>query len=90
MSEPKAHAERAGPPPFGELLRRHRLAAGLTQEDLAERAGLSARGISDLERGARSHPYQETVRLLADALALDGAERVALLQSSIPRCGCSR
>ncbi len=36
---------------FGELLRRSRVATGLTQEELAERAGLSARGISDLERG---------------------------------------
>ena len=35
------------------LLRRYREAAGLTQETLAQRAGLSARGISDLERGAR-------------------------------------
>ena len=39
--------------PFGELLRRLRVAAGLTQEALAERAGLSARGLSDLERGVR-------------------------------------
>ena len=39
---------------FGDLLRRYRTAAGLTQEELAERAGLSTRGISDLERGARS------------------------------------
>ncbi len=44
-----------GPLPFGDLLRRLRLAAGLSQEALAERAGLSARGISDLERGARDH-----------------------------------
>jgi transcriptional regulator with XRE-family HTH domain len=36
---------------FGELLRDHRRAAGLTQEELAERAGLSARSISELERG---------------------------------------
>ena len=35
------------------LLLRYRMAAGLSQEDLAERAGLSRRGISDLERGAR-------------------------------------
>src|SRR5262249_50078999 len=40
-------------PTFGELLRRHRRAAGLTQDQLAERAGLSVRGISDLERGRR-------------------------------------
>jgi sugar lactone lactonase YvrE/transcriptional regulator with XRE-family HTH domain len=60
---------------FGTLLRRHRLAAGLTQEELAERAHLSARGISDLERGARSTPRKDTLLLLADALALSGEER---------------
>src|SRR5687768_1137698 len=38
---------------FGNLLRRLRSAAALSQEDLAERAGLSRNGISDLERGAR-------------------------------------
>ena len=43
---------------FGDLLRRYRVAAGLTQEELAERASLSARGISDLERGARSAPQR--------------------------------
>ena len=37
----------------GEVLRRFRVAASLSQEALAERAGLSARGISDLERAAR-------------------------------------
>ena len=70
---------RADAPSFGDLLRRHRVAAGLTQEELAERASLSARGISDLERGARAHPYGETARLLAEGLALAGSERAALL-----------
>ena len=41
---------------FGDVLRRYRVAAGLTQEALAERAALSARGISDLERAARTAP----------------------------------
>ena len=54
------------------------MAAGLSQEALAERAGLSARAISDLERGARRAPYRETVRLLADALGLSDADRAAL------------
>ena len=54
---------------FGEVLRRLRSGAALSQEALAERAGLSKRGISDLERGARLAPRLETVRLLADALA---------------------
>ncbi|MBW3632806.1 MAG: helix-turn-helix domain-containing protein [Chloroflexi bacterium] len=67
---------------FGELLRQHRLAAGLIQEELAERAGLSARGISDLERGARSHPHRETVQLLADALGLSGAARSAFVRAA--------
>jgi len=43
---------------FGEQLRRHREAAGLTQEELAERASLTAKGISALERGERQRPYQ--------------------------------
>lgn len=60
---------------FGDLLRHYRLAAGLTQEELAERANLSARGISDLERGARSSPRKDTLLLLADALTLAEPER---------------
>lgn len=55
---------------FGQLLRRHRKAAGLTQEELAERAHLSVRAISDLERGQRTVPQRETVELLARALDL--------------------
>jgi len=63
---------------FGDLLRRHRLAAGLTQEVLADRAGLSVRGLSDLERGARLAPRRETVQLLCKALQLSEAERARL------------
>ena len=64
---------------FAALLRRHRAAAGLSQEALAERAGLSRRGIADLERGARAFPYAETLRRLADALALDAVDRATFL-----------
>src|ERR687885_215106 len=46
---------------FGALLRRHRLAAGLTQEQLAERAGLGARSVQDLERGV-ARPLRRTAR----------------------------
>ena len=67
----------AGRVPFGRLLRRSRLAAGLSQEALAERAGLSWRTISDLERGVKHGPRGSTLRLLADALALGAAERAA-------------
>ena len=63
---------------FGDILRHHRVAAGLTQEALAERAAMSARGISDLERGAGTHPYPATVRRLAEALELSDADRTVL------------
>src|SRR5829696_3553637 len=66
---------------FAALLRRYRVAAGLSQEALAERAGLSARAISDLERGVRRAPYRETVSLLADALGLRDGDRAALREA---------
>jgi predicted ATPase/DNA-binding XRE family transcriptional regulator len=59
---------------FAQLLKSYRHAAGLTQEELAERAGLSARSISDLERGVKLHPYANTVRQLAQAFALDESQ----------------
>jgi len=63
---------------FSELLRRHRIASGVSQEALAERARISASAIGALERGARRAPYRETVTLLADALGLSAVERGAL------------
>jgi predicted ATPase/DNA-binding XRE family transcriptional regulator len=69
-------------PTFGDLLRRHRRARDLTQEALAERAGVSVRAVSDLERGARAHPYRETAAMLADALGLVEGERAALLAAA--------
>src|SRR5437763_4519262 len=62
------------PSAFGTLLRRHRLALGLTQEELAERAGLSPRVISEIERGGPHTPRKDTVALLAGALALSPEE----------------
>lgn len=69
---------------FGALLRRYRVAAGLTQAELAERSGLSTRGVSDLERGARTRPHRETVELLADGLGLDAADRVVFQEAARP------
>ena len=57
---------------FGDLLRRHRAAAGVTQEDLAGRAGLTPQAIGLLERGKRRQPHAYTVQRLAEALDLDG------------------
>ena len=69
---------------FGTLLRRYREAAGLTQEQLAERAGLSVRGISDLERSVRQSPRRETLDLLASALALPPHKRALLEAAARP------
>jgi len=57
-------------PSFARLLRRLRLRARLTQEELADRSGLSVEAISALERGFRRHPRRATRALLADALGL--------------------
>ena len=57
---------------FGDVLREYRRAAGLTQEELAERAGISPRSISEMERGGEHVPRRDTVSLLARALGLDG------------------
>jgi predicted ATPase/DNA-binding CsgD family transcriptional regulator/transcriptional regulator with XRE-family HTH domain len=62
-------------PAFGVHLRRYRERAGLTQEALAERAGLAASAVAALERGRRQRPYPDTVQRLADALALSAADR---------------
>lgn len=67
---------------FGPALRRVRVGAQLTQEELAERSGLSVRGISDLERGERTRPHPHTVRLLADALQLQGQERAGFVEAA--------
>ena len=58
------------------------MAAGLTQEALAERAGLSVRGVQDLERGLKRAPRFDSVRLLADALGLAPGAAAALTTSA--------
>jgi tetratricopeptide (TPR) repeat protein/transcriptional regulator with XRE-family HTH domain len=63
------------PVTFAGLLRKLRTGARLTQEELAEAAGLSPRSVSDLERGIALTPHRDTVRLLADALQLIGPAR---------------
>jgi predicted ATPase/DNA-binding XRE family transcriptional regulator len=74
---------RDSPPNFGTQLRRLREAAGLSQEELASRAGITAKAVSMLERGKRRRPYPHTVRALADALELSEGER-AVLTDAIP------
>ena len=70
------------PASFGALLSRYRTAALLTQEQLAERAGLSTRGVSDLERGIKGKPRAFTVRQLSDALHLSPDDRATFEQAA--------
>lgn len=67
--------------PFATRLRQFRKAAMLSQEELALGSGLSLRGISDLERGVHPTPRLETVRMLANGLALDDAGRAELIHA---------
>jgi transcriptional regulator with XRE-family HTH domain/tetratricopeptide (TPR) repeat protein len=66
---------------FGSLLKRYRRAAGLSQEELAERAGYSVGHISKLETSIRM-PSPATAELVADALELSASERSILLRAA--------
>ena len=68
---------------FGTLLRRYRVEVGLTQEALAERAGISVRGISDLERELNRHPRRDTLSLILDALALPAHDEAILRAAAL-------
>ncbi|HEU5472622.1 MAG TPA: helix-turn-helix transcriptional regulator [Actinophytocola sp.] len=80
---------------FAEQVRRARQAAWMTQEELAERSGLSPRTIQAIERGQVSRPHRESVRLLAKALDLHGSARVGFEAAARrgadrePGCDCA-
>ncbi|MGI9145267.1 MAG: ATP-binding protein [Chloroflexota bacterium] len=67
---------------FGQRLRELRLRAGLSQEALADRAGLSSKAIAALESGARRSPYPRTLGVLANALDISAEERDLLVQTA--------
>ncbi|WP_042429991.1 helix-turn-helix transcriptional regulator, partial [Streptacidiphilus anmyonensis] len=67
------------------MLREYRREAGLTQEELAEAAGLSARSVRDLERGRHGRPQRRTAEQLVSALGLVGSAAAALLAAGRPR-----
>lgn len=69
--------------PFGQLLKVHRTSARLTQEALAERAGVSTRSVRALEHGA-GQPQRETAERLATALGLEGGRRTQFLAAAAP------
>ncbi|MFS8101849.1 helix-turn-helix domain-containing protein [Lentzea alba] len=60
---------------FGARLQQHRKNAGLSQEELSERSGVSVRAISDMERGRARSPQRRTTEALLDALDLDEPAR---------------
>ena len=72
---------------FGARLRTRRVAARLSQQELAERSGLSVRAISDLENGRTRQPYRNSVHRLADALDLSPADRRAFVAAAERRLG---
>jgi transcriptional regulator with XRE-family HTH domain len=67
---------------FAGLLRQFRAGARLTQEELADAAGLSPRSVSDLERGVNRTARKDTALLLADALSLTGQVRVLFVAAA--------
>lgn len=70
---------------FGDFLRFYRSRVPLTQEELADRTGLSTRAISDMERGRTLSPQFRTVELLVDGLGLrddEAAEFTTLARAS--------
>jgi predicted ATPase len=73
----------SGTPTFGGVLKAARSRKSLTQEELAERAGLSVRGVRYLEQELR-RPYPDTVQRLAEALGLSDVERGELAAAARP------
>jgi tetratricopeptide (TPR) repeat protein/transcriptional regulator with XRE-family HTH domain len=67
---------------FAALLRRLRAGAGLTQEELADAAGISLRAVSDLERGINRTARKDTALLLAGALSLTGQVRALFVAAA--------
>jgi transcriptional regulator with XRE-family HTH domain len=82
MEERSSESRPPDPLSFGTLLRAFRERSLQSQEQLAERSGLSSRAIRGLERGRVRNPRGESVRLLADALNLTGQERTRFQQAA--------
>lgn len=80
----------ASPSDLARLLRGFRLRAGFSQDDLAGRSGVSARSISDLERGLRKSARPETLRMLAETLQLSEEDRSRLIAAAHPEFDSNR
>jgi transcriptional regulator with XRE-family HTH domain len=69
-------------PAFGSVLRSYRTTLGLTQEQLADRSGLSVRAIRNLEIGHTERPQRQSVVLLATAMRLTEPDHATLLAAA--------
>lgn len=67
---------------LGAMLRQARQTAGLTQEELANKTGMSTRAIGDLERGQTARPHRRSLELLGEALGLSDSARAQLIGMS--------
>lgn len=67
---------------FGVMVRAHRLEAGLTQQELAAKAGLSVATLRDFEQYRRLQPRASSVAALANALGLDPAQAADLTRAA--------
>src|ERR1700760_2674267 len=73
---------------FGSLVRMHRHEAGMTQRELAAKAGLSIAALRDIEQSRRHRPRANSLAALADALSLDPDQAASLgLAAALPRQG---
>ena len=75
---------------FADLLRQLRTEARLTQEELAEQAGLSPRSVSDLERGINRTARKDSALMLASALKLTGPVQEAFVAAARGRAEPAR
>lgn len=81
MTDPEAGASLETA--FGAMLRRFRVGAGLAQETLAERAGISVQAVSALERGVRRAPQRQTLLAIVKALGLEQKQRRELEEAAV-------
>jgi DNA-binding SARP family transcriptional activator/DNA-binding XRE family transcriptional regulator len=66
---------------FGAMVRAHRRDAGLTQLELAAKAGISVAALRDIEQSRRCHPRSSTLSALSGALGLDAEQTAALMRA---------
>jgi len=70
------------PPTLGRLLREHRQRAGMRQEDLARRAGVSIRTLRDIEQDRVRRPQHRSIQRLVAALRLVEVDHRKLLAAA--------